>query len=226
VEGGSMATFLVDYENVGNCDGLHGVDVLSESDTLIIFYSQCCGKIRYDFLKAIKESDCDFKIMKLQNTGKNALDFYIAAECGVLSEKGETQLAIISKDKGFKAVQDFFKIQDTGKNFMIVKAGNIEDAIKTLNSPDDEIRRAEIRKRTTMLDLATEHARIEEKQDIKRRIKEALTGTEYEEKSVEIINFVDTKKNVEKKALYTSSLHSFGRKAGREIYQIVKQIVI
>jgi hypothetical protein len=221
-----MATFLVDYENVGNCDGLRGVDVLSERDTLIIFYSACCGKIRYDFLQAIKESGCHFKIMKLQNTGKNALDFYIAVECGVLSEKGEKQLAIISRDKGFKAVQDFFKIHDIDTNFMLVKTSNIEDAIKMLNAPDDEIRRSEIRKRTTMLDIATECARIEENQDIKRRIKEALMGTQYEEKSAEITNFVDAKKNLEKKALYTSSLHSFGREAGREIYQIVKQIVI
>jgi hypothetical protein len=221
-----MATFLVDYENVGNCDGLHGVDVLSENDTLIIFYSNCCGKIRYDFLQAIKESDCDFKIMKLQNTGKNALDFYIATECGVLSEKGETQLAIISNDKGFKAVQDFFKVKNSSKKITLVKAGNVEDAIKMLNSPDDEARRAELKKRTTMLDLATEYARMEENRAIKKRIKEALTGTQYEEKSAEIINFVDAKKDMEKKALYTSSLHSFGREAGREIYQIVKQVVI
>jgi hypothetical protein len=221
-----MATFLVDYENVGNRDGLHGVDVLSENDTLIIFYSNCCGKIRYDFLQAIKESDCDFKIMKLQNTGKNALDFYIATECGVLSEKGETQLAIISNDKGFKAVQDFFKVKNSSKKITLVKAGNVEDAIKMLNSPDDEARRAELKQRTTMLDLAAEYARIEENRAIKKRIKEALTGTQYEEKSAEIINFVDAKKDMEKKALYTSSLHSFGREAGREIYQIVKQIVI
>jgi hypothetical protein len=221
-----MATFLVDYENVGNCDGLHGVDVLSENDTLIIFYSNCCGKIRYDFLQAIKESDCDFKIMKLQNTGKNALDFYIATECGVLSEKGETQLAIISNDKGFKAVQDFFKVKNSSKKITLVKAGNVEDAIKMLNSPDDEARRAELKKRTTMLDLATEYARIEESRAIKKRIKEALMGTQYEEKSAEIINFVDAKKDMEKKALYISSLHSFGREAGREIYQIVKQVVI
>jgi hypothetical protein len=221
-----MATFLVDYENVGNCDGLHGVDVLSENDTLIIFYSNCCGKIRYDFLQAIKESDCDFKIMKLQNTGKNALDFYIATECGVLSEKGETQLAIISNDNGFKAVQDFFMVKNNSKKITLVKAGNVEDAIKMLNSPDDEARRAELKKRTTMLELATEYARMEENRAIKKRIKEALTGTQYEEKSAEIINFVDAKKDMEKKALYTSSLHSFGREAGREIYQIVKQIVI
>jgi hypothetical protein len=95
-----------------------------------------------------------------------------------------------------------------------------------LNSPDDEASRAELKKRTTMLDLATEYARIEESRAIKKRIKEALTGTQYEEKSAKIINFVDAKKDMEKKALYTSSLHSFGRRAGREIYQIVKQIVI
>lgn len=34
-----MATILVDYENVGNINGLRGVDVLKREDTLIIFFS-------------------------------------------------------------------------------------------------------------------------------------------------------------------------------------------
>ena len=41
-----MATILVDYENVSTIDGLKGVEYLNENDTLIIFYSQCCEKIR------------------------------------------------------------------------------------------------------------------------------------------------------------------------------------
>jgi hypothetical protein len=45
-------------------------------------------------------------------------------------------------------------------------------------------------------------------------------------KAGEIIDFVNAEQPVEKKALYTGSLHSFGREAGREIYQIVKRIVI
>ena len=41
-----MATILVDYENVFTTDGLKGVEYLNEKDTLIVFYSQCCEKIR------------------------------------------------------------------------------------------------------------------------------------------------------------------------------------
>ena len=82
-----MATILVDYENVNGTNGLKGADALSTKDTLMIFYSNCCGKIRYDYMQDIKESGCEFHIVKLKGTGKNALDFYIAAECGVCTGK-------------------------------------------------------------------------------------------------------------------------------------------
>ena len=38
-----MPTILVDYENVNGSNGLKGADVLCPDDTLIIFYSNCCG---------------------------------------------------------------------------------------------------------------------------------------------------------------------------------------
>ena len=63
-----MAAILVDYENVGNANGLRGVDVLQEIDTLIIFYSGCCGKIRYDYMQEIKCSGCRFRVVKLKET--------------------------------------------------------------------------------------------------------------------------------------------------------------
>lgn len=59
-------------------------------------------------IQEIKESGCEFRVIKLKGTGKNALDFYIAAECGIISERGENEIAIISNDKGFQAVIDFF----------------------------------------------------------------------------------------------------------------------
>lgn len=96
-----MAAILVDYENVNGSNGLKGADALCANDTLIIFYSNCCGKIRYDYLQDIKDSGCEFKAVKLKGSGKNALDFYIAAECGIISERGEKQIGIISNDKGF-----------------------------------------------------------------------------------------------------------------------------
>ena len=50
-------------------------------------------------IQEIKESGCEFRVIKLKGTGKNALDFYIAAECGIISERGENEIAIISNDK-------------------------------------------------------------------------------------------------------------------------------
>lgn len=82
-----MPTILVDYENVNGSNGLKGADVLRSDDILIIFYSGSCGKIRYDYMQEIKESGCEFRIVKLKGKGKNALDFYIAAECGIISER-------------------------------------------------------------------------------------------------------------------------------------------
>jgi len=114
-----MATILVDYENVSATDGLKGVEYLSEKDTLIIFYSQCCEKIRAEYIVMIEKSKCEFKSYKLARTGKNALDFYIAVECGSLSKSGETQISIISRDKGFSAVSDFFWVKQEPENVAV-----------------------------------------------------------------------------------------------------------
>ena len=76
VKGGvtTMAAILVDYENVSTTDGLKGVEYLNENDTLIIFYSQCCEKIRAEYMDMIEKSQCEFRTYKLVRTGKNALD--------------------------------------------------------------------------------------------------------------------------------------------------------
>lgn len=220
-----MAMILVDYENVFASDGLKGVDVLRTDDTLIIFYSNCCGKIRNDYMQFIKDSGCDFRIMKLKNTGKNALDFYIAAECGVQSSNGETQIAIISNDKGFQAVLDYFNVNASISDVQVVKAGNIENALAKLNSQSDADRRKELNERALMLDLAAEYARVEQRNAIRKSLKEALSGTEYEQRTAEIIDFITDKKDVGKRTLYTGSLHCFGKTDGTAIYRIVRGIV-
>ena len=217
-----MPTILVDYENVNGSNGLKGADMLCRDDSLIIFYSKSCGKIRYDYMQEIKESGCEFRVIKLKGVGKNALDFYIAAECGIISERGENEIAIISNDKGFQAVIDFFGADQNAKQIQIVKAGNIENALTLFHTPEDAERRKIIQNRKLLLDLSAESARIEESNRIKKELKNILTGTEYENKSAEIIDFVSAKRHQGKKALYTGALHQFGRKDGRKIYQLLK----
>ena len=218
-----MPTILVDYEIVNGSNGLKGTDVLCRDDTLIIFYSKNCGKIRYDYMQEIKESGCEFRVIKLKGTGKNALDFYIAAECGIISERGENEIAIISNDKGFQAVIDFFGADQNANQIQIVKAGNIENALTLFHAPEDAERRKKIQNRKLLLDLSAESARIEESNRIKKELKNILIGTEYECKSAEIIDFVSAKRHQGKKALYTGALHQFGRKDGRKIYQLLKR---
>lgn len=106
-----MASVLIDYENVGQTSGLKGVEYLTVRDTLIIFFSQACRKIRAEYMDAIEKSGCKFRTCKLVKPGKNALDFYIAAECGILNQNGETQIVIVSNDKGFSAIPDFFSVR-------------------------------------------------------------------------------------------------------------------
>ena len=218
-----MPTILVDYENVSGSNGLKGTDILNADDTLIIFYSGCCAKIRYDYMQEIRESGCEFRIVKLKEMGKNALDFYIAAECGVISERGETQIGIISNDKGFQAVIDFFSMDERTKAVKVVMAGNIENALGLFTDPEDKKRRELLQQRKKLLDLAVECARMEERKQVQKEWGEFLYGTEYEEKTGEIIDFVTIRKNVGRKKLYTESLHQFGRKDGTAIYQLIKQ---
>lgn len=217
-----MAAILVDYENVNGSNGLRGADTLSNNDILIIFYSGSCGKIRYDYMQEIKESRCEFRTIKLKAAGKNALDFYIAAECGVMSERGEQQIAIISNDKGFQAVIDFFCMDQKTANVQIVKAGNIEDALVLFSTPEDADRRKNIQRRKTLLDLAVECTRIEERNKTQKELQHILQGTEYEERTAEIIDFLDVRKQQGRKSLYTGSLHHFGRKDGTAIYKLIK----
>lgn len=220
-----MATILVDYENVSMTDGLKGIEYLNENDTLIIFYSQCCEKIRAEYIEMIEKSQCEFKTYKLARTGKNALDFYIAVECGVLGSRGETQICIISKDKGFGAVSDFFRIQTELDGVTVRIASNVENALAALNAPEDEVRKKLIKEKTRTLSIEAEQARIKEYRSFAEKIAKAFEGTEYEAKTERIIRFIDGQDKKALRLLYTGSLHEFGREDGRAIYQVLKKVV-
>ena len=152
-----MAPILVDYENVVGTNGLKGVDALQKEDVFIIFYSSCCGKIRSEYMQEIKSSGCEFRIIKLKGTGKNALDFYIATECGIASEKGEKQLAIISNDKGYQAVMDFFEVRKETQDIQVIRAGNVETALTMLETVENAGRKEELLNRMEMVELETEY---------------------------------------------------------------------
>ena len=220
-----MATILVDYENVSTTDGLKGVEYLNEKDTLIVFYSQCCEKIRAEYIAMIEKSQCEFKTYKLVRTGKNALDFYIAVECGFLGANGEKQISIISRDKGFSAVSDFFQIKQGMDEVAVRIAPNIETALLALTAADDAERRKIIKEKSKPLNIEAEQARIKEHRAFVDKIVKTFAGTVYEKKTDNILRFVEKRDIKVPKQLYTGSLHEFGREDGRAIYQMLKKVV-
>lgn len=82
-----MIHFMVDLENTGS-RGLQGVEYLESDDRITIFYSQSCLKIERGKLQQIAEAGSKLNICRLQNVGKNALDFYIASRIGEVYGKG------------------------------------------------------------------------------------------------------------------------------------------
>ena len=106
-----MTHILVDWENIVSINAFNvvfkGINYLDEEDEIYFFYSCHCPRLKREYYNAILNSGSKMKFCRLQNTGKNALDFYIVTEVGRLVERGEKEIAILSGDNGYKAVKDY-----------------------------------------------------------------------------------------------------------------------
>lgn len=220
-----MATILVDYENVQGTKGLKGVEYLTESDHLIIFYSTVCMKISAEYMDPIKESGCKFSIYKLKKPNKNALDFYIATEAGRLSAMGATQIALITRDKGFESISDFFTVNEALSMTKLVVSEDIEHGLEKLTDPDDNERRNAIRRKMQTVDIEVEYGRMQEANAVREKISQLLQDTEYKPMTDNIVKFFSNNKKEGTKKLYTGTLHEFGLKDGVAIYRLLKNVV-
>lgn len=220
-----MATILVDYENVQGTKGLKGVEYLTEGDHLLVFYSTACMKIATEYMDPIKESGCEFSIYKLKRPSKNALDFYIATEAGRLSALGDTQIAIITRDKGFESISDFFSVNEELRSTRLVVCEDIEHGLERLNDPKDVERRKLIRQKMQTVDLEVEYGRIQEANAVRDKLTQLLQDTKYKPMTDNIVKFFSDNKNETSKKLYTGTLHEFGLKDGVAIYRLLKDVV-
>ncbi|MEE5992951.1 MAG: PIN domain-containing protein [Oscillospiraceae bacterium] len=100
--------FLVDYENV-HMAGLHGVEELSKSDKVIIFYSQNADSLNFEVMKLISSTKAHVEYIKVDTQGKNALDFQLSSYIGyLLGQDAGCECYIVSNDKGYVNVQIFW----------------------------------------------------------------------------------------------------------------------
>lgn len=210
--------FLIDYENV-NYAGLEGTEFLMQSDTVCFFYSEKSSKIvRYRMLN-IEESGCDLEICKLQNTRKNALDFYIASKVGeIFATNPHAKIAIISVDKDYQSVLDYWKPRLASPD-QLVRTKTIAKAISFVN--DETGRKGKVIQKMRTVDLQMEYARLEERKRIANVLEELFSETEYKEMLPKIVDMVT--EDSRPKVLYLNLLKIFGRASGIEVYHKLKE---
>ena len=116
----------VDFENV-KLKGLEGLDELTEKDTLYLFYSKNAEALTVPIYESIKNSKANIETIEC-TTGSNAMDFVISTLLGshVKTDEEKTKYFIVSKDKGYQAIIDYWKEYDI-KRILNLKQVNNEN---------------------------------------------------------------------------------------------------
>lgn len=207
--------FLIDFENV-KVRGMQGYQYLQPEDHVILFFSDNAKNLPNQVLFTIKNSGCKFDIIKLKRIGKNGLDFYIASELGrIVTTNCKENIVIISNDKGFNAVKDFWNT----RNIIIYTQPDIEHAIKCVEKSGK--RRDDCIFGTKMYSIESFHKTYYTTDPLMNTITNMFQNTEHQSHVKDIYNIVRANKQTPK-TMYTETLHAFGRQTGLELYRTLK----
>lgn len=110
-----MAYYLIDFENVKS-RGMEGVELLTEEDTVCIFYSDNADSMTFDLHRKLNETKADIIYHKVAVGTKNLLDFQLATYLGYLiceqqREGIHPNYFIVTKDNGFTSLMVYWKAQ-------------------------------------------------------------------------------------------------------------------
>ena len=105
-----MKTYvLVDLENVS----ITNLDFMQKPDTeLLVFIGKSQSRLSTDLAVAIQKLGTRANYVRMEGSGKNALDFHIAYFLGRLGEADAgASFVVISKDTGFDPLLSYLKAQ-------------------------------------------------------------------------------------------------------------------
>ncbi|WP_049962231.1 PIN domain-containing protein [Oribacterium sp. FC2011] len=124
---------LVDFENT-HVSGLEGYEYLDDNDTLVMYYSDENSAVTKGMVNDLKKKNVHVSLVKLLKQHSNALDMYIASTTGMFLESGE-KICIVSKDKGYAAVRDFWH---SLRGAEILLGETIKECLLSSEKNDDE----------------------------------------------------------------------------------------
>ncbi|MBQ9982350.1 MAG: hypothetical protein IJP18_07250 [Oscillospiraceae bacterium] len=240
-----MATYLIDFENVGS-DGLNGTQQLSENDTVIIFYSANSNKLSMEMHRCICKSPAHFEYFAISTGGKNALDFQLSTYLGFLITQSEDKnFYIISKDNGFEHVIKFWKnkFEETEYDISIMRQVAIsvpiteesdkisEEAVITSIEIDEDIRNlinaSQIKNEIhaapeDIADAITTLDSTFSKTSLQKHLKARLGNQE----GVNVYKFINHNlENNNRQDFHKNLVAEFGQQNGSAVYNKLKKLV-
>ena len=217
-KGGAGMKFFVVYENV-NCLGFRGAEFLLPEDEVILFYSKTCQTLEQAVVRKIYDSGCSFSVCKLERTGNNALDFYITSHIGEVLGRGYNgAIAIVSHDKGFRAIYDYWKARNP--EMKIVCKPEIASCIISSNENSFRQRQLCIEKKTIEIEKA--FLRFERRDQIRKELSRTLDNEnrnwDFSKLSEELMQKQAGRET------YLDLMHTYGIIDGQAIYRVLKKV--
>jgi len=205
-----MRIFLIDYENV-HSDGMVGVDMLSEDDEVVIFYSLNADTLTFELLHKLMFCKAKLSYYKIKRGGRNALDFQLSTYLGYLAEsRSDAEFYIISRDNGYDYAIDFWEsgyldVKPKVRRFpgirqMLTFTARQASPVSPV-SPASPINPAQIVEvRVELPIIAAEETLSEEDSEVEKLLEESASPHE----------------------LYIKAVKKFGQKKGVEVYRSIK----
>ena len=210
--------FFVDYENV-NTKGLLGVEYLNPEDCVLFFYSDSANLISKQQWRVIENSKCEVRFIKLIREGKNGLDFYIASElANVIAKEPFNENVIISHDKGFNAVRDYWRNRD---GLQVIRCDSISDFVAYIKGHKVCVMNLCSKDKRNLDELRKEYEANHETENMLRKI---YAGTEYASSIKDIQNIYEDNHDLLTK--YRAFLKRFGKSKGTEAYHMLQSGIV
>ena len=211
--------FFIDFENV-HALGFRGVEFLTPEDEVVLFYSKVCMNLEKGILDKLFDSSCSFRIVKVENGGHNAMDFYITSHISeILGRNYKGHVGIVSHDKGFRAIRDYWQVRNP--EMEIICKPDIGQCIEATNDMKDPRWQA-VHREYLHLNLEIAYEQFEKRSRLQALLEEILANSEREWHLEELAN--DLMHRKAGRETYLSLMRLYGVLDGLAIYQALKKV--
>ena len=236
--------YLIDFENVHE-EGFSSLGKLGDKDAVYCFFTKNVAKISMSALAGIRSGQLHFVEAE---SGKQSLDLALVSFLGYLigTRPQEQCFEIVSNDNGFQKAADFWNKRGNGLRVRVRKtvpqaapsAGSAHAPVQQMsdrpaaeNLRENNARENESKepKQQQVSDHAAKPAAVPEAKSIDPAVLSALSAAGIGQAQAEFLQTQVEKyrsdKNV-KQLVYRAVVKKYGQKAGTQIYNSAKKIML